>query len=342
MSTDKLATKSDLQNFYNRILPYLGGTAEAGFTPVGTVISVMGKTAPANYLPCDGRVVNISDYPELANYFKEQFGSSNYFGGDGTTTFGIVDLSGEFLRGAGTNSHANQGSGAEVGEHQDATKHLNFVWYSSRQSMYQGFSQNSMGEQGQARLTDSYPDGTTAPYRGEPGTGKITTVSTTPPTYTARPTNTSVLFCIATKNIYLNPSTTVKLYEGNSPTVLSNNTITASSASVTLSESIEHFSRILIIQLVYTNPKNGGVSSLSREMPVEVIKSLYGHSCIEMSECNPDVHQDSANSVGGELNVHMRSAWGFYDATHLSQTWASTGFSLWGHNNDKLYVYGIV
>ena len=206
MSTDKLVSKSDLQDFYNRILPYLGGSAEAGFTPVGTVISVMGKTAPANYLPCDGRVVNISDYPELADYFKEQFGSSNYFGGDGTTTFGIVDLSGEFLRGAGTNSHANQGSGAEVGEHQDATKHLNFVWYSSRQSMYQGFSQNSMGEQGQARLTDSYPDGTTAPYRGEPGTGKITTVSTTPPTYTARPTNTSVLFCIATKNIYLNPS----------------------------------------------------------------------------------------------------------------------------------------
>ena len=37
MSTDKLVTKSDLQDFYSRILPYLGGTAEAGFTPVGTV-----------------------------------------------------------------------------------------------------------------------------------------------------------------------------------------------------------------------------------------------------------------------------------------------------------------
>ena len=77
MSTDKLVTKSDLQDFYSRILPYLGGTAEAGFTPIGTVISVMGKTAPANYLACNGQIVNISDYPELANYFEEQFGSKN-------------------------------------------------------------------------------------------------------------------------------------------------------------------------------------------------------------------------------------------------------------------------
>ena len=65
-----------------------------GCSPVGTVISVMGNLAPQNYLVCDGRVVNILDYPELANYFTAQFGSVNYFGGDGTSTFGIPNVTG--------------------------------------------------------------------------------------------------------------------------------------------------------------------------------------------------------------------------------------------------------
>ena len=69
--------------------------ANTGFTPVGTVISVMGTTAPNHYLPCNGQVVNISNYPELAHYFEVQFGTKNYFGGNGTTTFGIPDLRGE-------------------------------------------------------------------------------------------------------------------------------------------------------------------------------------------------------------------------------------------------------
>ena len=208
MSTDKLVTKSDLQEFYSRILPYLGGSADAGFTPVGTVISVMGKTAPANYLPCDGRVVNISDYPELADYFKEQFGSANYFGGDGTTTFGIVDLSGEFLRGTGTNSHTNsilgkaEGSGSDVGIHQQATSHR-FYQVEFSNSVF-GFTNNS---------------GNAGDYDGQKVSGKMkfsttfTNQTPDPPTggnypcyFTSRPTNTSVLFCIATKNIYLNPS----------------------------------------------------------------------------------------------------------------------------------------
>lgn len=193
MSNAKLVTKDDLKEMYQRILPYLGGSADAGFTPIGTIIAVMGKTAPANYLPCDGRVVNISDYPELANYFKEQFGSSNYFGGDGTTTFGIVDLSGEFLRGTGTNSHTNQGSGAEVGEHQDASEHR--------------FLQNGSGN----NIMASHITTTNADSSYVKGSAKAllftgTESGSSSNTYTSRPTNTSVLFCIATKNIYLNPS----------------------------------------------------------------------------------------------------------------------------------------
>lgn len=102
-SNKKIVYQDTLDEYHKRISALIGRSTkvEAGFTPVGTVISVMGKTAPANYLACDGSIVNIADYPILADYFMAQFGSKNYFGGDGTTTFAVPDLRGEFLRGSG-------------------------------------------------------------------------------------------------------------------------------------------------------------------------------------------------------------------------------------------------
>ena len=191
-----VVTERRLGAFYQEILPYLGGSADAGFTPVGTVISVMGKTAPANYLACDGSVYNISDYPELANYFLQQFESKNYFGGDGTTTFAVPDLRGEFLRGTGTNSHSGQGSGAEVGEHQDATKH--WMVRSDPNANLPTPKANTYGASEYDKLFTSV--GNIFIYANDKGN------YTAGSQYTSRPTNTSVLFCIATKNIYLNPS----------------------------------------------------------------------------------------------------------------------------------------
>ena len=77
----------------------------------------MGTTAPYGYLACDGSEYNIADYPRLASHINAHFGSINHFGGDGETTFAVPDLRGEFLRGTGTNSHSEQGSGANVGDH---------------------------------------------------------------------------------------------------------------------------------------------------------------------------------------------------------------------------------
>lgn len=89
--------------------------------PVGTIISFLGVNAPTGYLKCDGTTYNISQYQELANHFISNFGSANYFGGNGTSTFAVPDLRGEFLRGTGTASR-NTGSGENVGLHQDGTK----------------------------------------------------------------------------------------------------------------------------------------------------------------------------------------------------------------------------
>ena len=64
-------------------------------TPVGHIMSVTGTTSPVHYLSCDGSIYNIEDYPKLTAYFREQFGSINKFGGDGTTTFAVPDLRGD-------------------------------------------------------------------------------------------------------------------------------------------------------------------------------------------------------------------------------------------------------
>lgn len=72
---------------------YVNTTQGIEDTPVGEIIKRLGSKAPKHYLPCDGTEYNIIDYPYLTQYFKDEFGSVNYFGGDGVTTFKVPDLS---------------------------------------------------------------------------------------------------------------------------------------------------------------------------------------------------------------------------------------------------------
>lgn len=161
-------------------------------TPTGTIIAQMGNEAPAGYINCDGTIYNILEYKQLAEYIKGQFGSYNYFGGDGTTTFAVPDLRGEFLRGTGTNSHTNQGSGAVVGKHQDATN-LPVYMFSGTDAL------NIYGRKdGGAVMMQNYDakflQGVLNAVRVK---GSVfTSTEMTWNTGTTRPTNTSVLYCI--------------------------------------------------------------------------------------------------------------------------------------------------
>lgn len=154
-----------------------------GFAPIGTIISYMGTTAPQDYLICDGTTYNIADYKQLSDFFAAQFGSSNFFGGDGVTTFKVPDLRGEFLRGTGTNSHTNQGSGANVGVHQDGTL------------MPESLADDNM-------LAISKFTTTNFDFKVTPTTtgtrSKNSSISSDDwgRQITSRPTNTSVLYCI--------------------------------------------------------------------------------------------------------------------------------------------------
>ena len=152
-------------------------------------------------MSCDGSIYNIVDYSRLANHIEGEFGSKNFFGGDGTITFAVPDLRGEFLRGTGTNG-ATEISGSNVGYHQDGTEHwilwssdvngggggisipTNIIasggWYDSATNANSNVDSIIMGRVG-------YMEG--LKFVNNPSTSLGAT-------NTSRPTNTSVLFCI--------------------------------------------------------------------------------------------------------------------------------------------------
>ena len=178
---------------------YVANNDELEETPVGNIISYMGNSVPKHYLACNGALYNIGTYKELEAFIIDEFGSVNYFGGDGTTTWAVPDLRGEFLRGTGTNSHINQGSGANVGVHQDATE--------------MPYIQGSHGNLGGRTKDSNTTHEVVAEYKnvdsefGAPGnlkyaSGFTNNVSDLIPDFTSRPTNTSVNYCIKYETTY--------------------------------------------------------------------------------------------------------------------------------------------
>ena len=65
--------------------------------PVGNIITHSGSIIPKHYLPCDGSEHNIADYPYLAQYIVDNYGSVNHFGGDGETTFAVPNKDMEYV-----------------------------------------------------------------------------------------------------------------------------------------------------------------------------------------------------------------------------------------------------
>ena len=165
--------------------------------PVGHILAYMGLEPPKHYLVCDGSVLNIVEYPYLAKHFKEQFGTINHFGGNGTTTFGLPDLRNEFLRGYYNNNTERQLSG-EVGEHQDPTEHIRVETYNANSNATFGIhpdstnlstfiNEDSIMSPGNKFLKLNGSIGTTSGWAGY---------------YTSRPTNVAVLYCIKYEPTY--------------------------------------------------------------------------------------------------------------------------------------------
>lgn len=205
-SSDKPVTMAILQEFYQQIYPYLGGNKAVDSHPVSTVIAYMGITPPAGYLLCDGSKLSAKAFPLLFDVLKEIPSSTRSTWGDAdwVTEFNVPNLQGEFLRGAGTNSHTNQGNGGSVGTHQDGTEIPSFGYYhqagtTSPYIFLGDVSDKATSPSSNVFITSKKVDKSIRPD----GTGKSAKI-VVDQTYSAendqkiapRPTNTSVLFCI--------------------------------------------------------------------------------------------------------------------------------------------------
>lgn len=280
-------------------------------TPVGTIISLMGKTAPKHYLICDGTEYQIKDYPHLAEYFKKEFGTVNHFGGDGTTTFKVPDLRGEFLRGTGTNSHVNQGNGATVGTHQDATE----------VAMIQNYQNKTIGvDVGQSGwLSPNFDTAiSTAGGRRYQDVG-IRTNSTNSNVITTRPTNTSVLWCIKAEPTYfinvigtttetelLDTPKTFQLPELSDLTKISlgNGNVTVYGIklltdTITLNENIDNYDEIEIIAYGLNETNNEKFNLTHYRIKVEDI--IYSDSTT-FTDGSMDINFNTVSSTGQRMS----------------------------------------
>lgn len=151
--------------------------------PIGTIISYMGKTAPEDYLICDGKTYNTYDYPDLADFFEQQFGDKYYFGGS-DEKFAVPDMRNLFVR--GYHGTADEQLSGEIGKKQEATIHPNVEFHNNN---YLIFSSNQDGIPGEM---DSSTDNINRRSLLVSG-GDNSSMTTT---YTSRPINMAILYCI--------------------------------------------------------------------------------------------------------------------------------------------------
>ena len=98
-------------------------TATAGIVtvPIGTVSWFAGNTAPTGYLKANGAAISRTTYSTLFTAIGTTFGV-----GDGSTTFNVPDLRGEFIRGwdEGRGADSGRGFGSYQGDEFRSHSHI--------------------------------------------------------------------------------------------------------------------------------------------------------------------------------------------------------------------------
>lgn len=152
----------------------------AGGAEAGSVIIMPVSTVPTGYLECDGSAISRTTYSALFTILSTTYGS-----GDGSTTFNIPDLRGEFIR--GWDNGRGQDSGRSIGTSQsDAFQghHHSYRYYN--QFLAGGGSRTddmpqSPNSTSNNRVTTPISDGS----NGTPRTANET-----------RPKNIAMMYCI--------------------------------------------------------------------------------------------------------------------------------------------------
>lgn len=144
--------------------------AAQDLTPAGTVIWTARNTAPTGYVKANGAAISRSTYSALFSAIGTTFGS-----GDGSTTFNVPDLRGEFVRGWDDSRGIDSGRSFGSAQSDELKSHNHTVT-----DLYNG---NGGGQGGGGANT-----GTTSTTQTTSSTGGTET----------RPRNIALLACIKT------------------------------------------------------------------------------------------------------------------------------------------------
>ena len=99
-----------------------GIPAASDQTPAGTVIYSARATAPTGYLEADGAAVSRTTYSDLFAAIGTQYGI-----GDGSTTFNLPDLRGEFIRGLDSGRGVDSGRVLGSAQSEEIKSHQHFT-----------------------------------------------------------------------------------------------------------------------------------------------------------------------------------------------------------------------
>ena len=161
----------------------------ASAVPVGAVFMFAATTAPAGYMKCNGAILNRGTYAALFAAIGTFFGA-----GDGSSTFALPDLRGEFVRGwddargvdAGRGFGTAQGSAnlshTHTGTAESAGAHAHTIPYDSTSGNATGFGRATGSNSG-------YPTSTAGAH------SHSLSVAATGGTE-SRPRNIALLYCI--------------------------------------------------------------------------------------------------------------------------------------------------
>jgi microcystin-dependent protein len=141
--------------------------------PVGTVIWYAKPSPPAKYLKCNGAAISRATYSELFAVIATNFGSGN-----GSTTFNLPDLRGEFIRGWDDGRGVDSGRSWASGQSHQFQEHVHTV------SRYVSTPEVGNGSGGPSNVWNGFGSvSTTNPTNGNSGAE-------------TRPRNMALLACI--------------------------------------------------------------------------------------------------------------------------------------------------
>lgn len=282
-----------------------GGTLYAE-APLGSILPFGGTVAPDSWMLCYGTAISRTTYAELFSVIGTSFGA-----GDGSTTFNIPDLRGEFLRGSGTNAHSGQGSGGAVGAHQNATSIPNVYYYGTGTNYVTivGALETGNATNGVSN-TDTLKSGTSAFY----DCNGYSATRNNPISFTTRPTNTSVNYIIKVSKIGVPTDFSQDFKLSTIPISLSTTYIDANNRTLYLVK----FNKLRMLENCVIKVGSGASSLVGTYQTVATLisenrptRTIWAQ--LKNDNTSPDTFMDLQILPSGNINLRLRSEIGSYE-----------------------------